>query len=84
MPLCSHFHDFREYIQRFRSICLCGLDISLQDLASRYPDTRSAVARDTDNALWLRYGVLQPKTQFDMQLKLARKYVPTVDLCTQR
>ncbi|VDP43353.1 unnamed protein product, partial [Heligmosomoides polygyrus] len=63
-----------------RSICLCGLDISLQDLASRYPDTRSAVARDTDNALWLRYGVLQPKTQFDMQLKLARKGIRVASL----
>ncbi|KAK6053967.1 zinc finger, C2H2 type, partial [Cooperia oncophora] len=49
------------------------LDASLQELASRYPDTRSAVARETDSALWLRFGLLQPKTQFDMQLKLAMK-----------
>ncbi|RCN29070.1 zinc finger, C2H2 type [Ancylostoma caninum] len=48
---------------------------SLQDIAARVPDTRSAVARDTDNALWLRYGLLQPRSHFDMQLKLAKKYV---------
>ncbi|KAK5977945.1 hypothetical protein GCK32_001972 [Trichostrongylus colubriformis] len=53
--------------------CTSESNASLQELASRYPDTRSAVARETDSALWLRYGVLQPKTQFDMQLKLAMK-----------
>ncbi|VDL64634.1 unnamed protein product [Nippostrongylus brasiliensis] len=55
-------------------------DASLQELASRYPDQRSAVSRDTDNALWLRYGVLQPKSQFDMQLKLAKKGIRVTSL----
>ncbi|KAK6057121.1 zinc finger, C2H2 type [Cooperia oncophora] len=53
--------------------CVSESNASLQELASRYPDTRSAVARETDSALWLRFGLLQPKTQFDMQLKLAMK-----------
>ncbi|KAK6022604.1 hypothetical protein OSTOST_11685 [Ostertagia ostertagi] len=60
--------------------CTSECNASLQELASRYPDTRSAVARDTDSALWLRYGVLQPKTQFDMQLKLAMKWVSPAEM----
>ncbi|EYC19915.1 hypothetical protein Y032_0023g778 [Ancylostoma ceylanicum] len=53
---------------------------SLQDIAARVPDTRSAVARDTDNALWLRYGLLQPRSHFDMQLKLAKKGIKVIGM----
>uniref|UniRef100_A0A7I5E9J3 C2H2-type domain-containing protein n=2 Tax=Trichostrongylidae TaxID=6315 RepID=A0A7I5E9J3_HAECO len=63
--------EYKNVTQTVGSVSECNA--SLQELASRYPDLRSAVARDTDTALWLRYGVLQPKTQFDMQLKLAMK-----------
>ncbi|KJH50352.1 zinc finger, C2H2 type [Dictyocaulus viviparus] len=48
-------------------------DVSLQDISSRPFDNRSHVARDTDNALWLRNGHLQPRSHFDIQLKLAKR-----------
>ncbi|CAJ0596915.1 unnamed protein product [Cylicocyclus nassatus] len=53
---------------------------SLQDIAARYPDTRTAVARDTDNALWLRYGILQPRSHFEMQLNLAKRGIKVIGM----
>ncbi|VDM74158.1 unnamed protein product [Strongylus vulgaris] len=53
---------------------------SLQDIAAKYPDTRTAVARDTDNALWLRYGILQPRSHFEMQLNLAKRGIKVIGL----